>query len=406
MFTAKRIGMKRRKFISTVAAASAFTIIKPGLVRGTQANSKIEIGFIGLGKRGRMIAKMLEEHGGYHIKSIADYYPDVAETQGNQFSVSKKNRFFGLSGYKKLLETKVDAVFCETPPYCFPDHVSAAINAGCHIYMAKPVACDVPGWRRIEEATTIAKKNKKVFLIDFQTRTDPIYQEALNRVHQGDIGDIGIISVRSGSDGFQYIPKEKTIENRLKDLLWVHDDNIGGGLYVNYDIHAIDVGLWISKDAKPVSAVGRSKLIKSEIYGDSHDTYSITLELENDMMINCDCEHLRNLDGGISCFAFGTDGHIDTHYGEKKTWVHSNQRSYKGGVVENLYTNGARRNIKTFHDNIVNGIYDNVTVEPSLNSTLATILGREAGKRSEKLTLKQLLKENKELSVDTTGLIA
>ena len=74
--------------------------------------------------------------------------------------------------------------------------------------------------------------------------------------------------------------------------------------------------------------------------------------------------------------------------------------------MENLYTNGARRNIKTFHDNIVNGIYDNVTVEPSLNSTLVTILGREAGKRSEKLTLKQLLKENKELSVDTTGLIA
>jgi hypothetical protein len=89
-----------------------------------------------------------------------------------------------------------------------------------------------------------------------------------------------------------------------------------------------------------------------------------------------------------------------------KTWIHSNQRSYNGGVVENLYEDGARRNIETFYDNIVHGICDNVTVEPSINSTLTTILGREAGKRPEKLTLKQLLKENTELSVDTTGLIA
>ena len=33
----------------------------------------------------------------------------------------------------------------ETPPYFFPEHAEAAVEAGLHVYMAKPVAVDVPG---------------------------------------------------------------------------------------------------------------------------------------------------------------------------------------------------------------------------------------------------------------------
>ena len=52
------------------------------------------------------------------------------------------------------------------------------------------------------------------------------------------------------------------------------------------------------------------------------------------------------------------------------------------------------------------GVYDNPTIEPSVNATLATILGREAARRRTKLTLDELLHENRRLEPDLTGLTA
>ena len=67
--------MTRRSFMSGVgAAAISFTIVKPNSVSGTGANSRIEAGCIGLGSRGKMIAGMLEKHGGYQITAVADYF--------------------------------------------------------------------------------------------------------------------------------------------------------------------------------------------------------------------------------------------------------------------------------------------------------------------------------------------
>ncbi len=71
-----------------------------------------------------------------------------------------------------------------------------------------------------------------------------------------------------------------------------------------------------------------------------------------------------------------------------------------------LYPSGARRNIDTFHKCVTDGLYDNPTVEPSVNATLATILGREAAHRRTRLTLDELLRENRRLEADLTGLRA
>ncbi|MHC4156309.1 MAG: twin-arginine translocation signal domain-containing protein, partial [Planctomycetota bacterium] len=71
-------GVTRRSFMKSAGAAGlSFTIMKPSSVRGTQANSRLEVGIIGLGGRGRWIADLIEKHGGYQITSVADYFPEV-----------------------------------------------------------------------------------------------------------------------------------------------------------------------------------------------------------------------------------------------------------------------------------------------------------------------------------------
>ena len=55
----------RRRFIAgTGASVLAFTVLKPGLVRGAEANSKIDIGLIGCGGRGKWIADLFHEERG------------------------------------------------------------------------------------------------------------------------------------------------------------------------------------------------------------------------------------------------------------------------------------------------------------------------------------------------------
>lgn len=402
--TGQRIIYSRREFIAGSVATATFTIIKASTLRGTEAHSRIEVGCIGLGGRGAWIAKHLKSHPGYKITSVADYFSEVAQKVGQELGVDEKRRFWGLSGYKKLIASGVDAVFCETPPYCFPEHVTAAVNAGCHVFIAKPLGCDVPGCLQIAKMAKQATANKKVFLVDFQTRTDPYYIEAIKRVHNGDIDQVAMLNVRCASDGFPDPPKTQNIESRLRRLIWVNDVNLGGGLIVNYDIHAMDVALWIAK-AKPVSAMGSARVAKADAHGDSMRLYSLTYQFPNGLILNHQSEHLRNVNSYISCFAYGNSGFLETNYGGK-VWIRGNKKPYRGGETANLYGLGMQRNVETFYRSVINRVYDNPTVEPSVNATLATILGREAARKNTIITWDEMLKENKRLQVDLTGLKA
>jgi hypothetical protein len=82
------------------------------------------------------------------------------------------------------------------------------------------------------------------------------------------------------------------------------------------------------------------------------------------------------------------------------------QLRFKGGPVENLYKNGAVRNIATFHQQVTGGIFTNDTVRRSVDGCLACILGREAAARGTEMTMEQLLKENRKLEPDLKGLKA
>jgi hypothetical protein len=69
--------LTRRQFIHSSAAltaASTFTIVKAESVRGTAANSMVEVGWIGLGGRGTRDAYLLEKTGKAKIVAVADYF--------------------------------------------------------------------------------------------------------------------------------------------------------------------------------------------------------------------------------------------------------------------------------------------------------------------------------------------
>ena len=398
--------ISRRDFIAGAgAAATSFVLIKPSLVRGTEANSKIKLGIIGCGMRGKWITDLFQKHGGYEIFAAADYFQDRVDELGEQFGVDKARRYATLSGYKKLLESGVDAVAVESPPYFHAEQAAAAVDAGVHVMVAKPATVDVPGCKLIGLSGKKATAKKLVFYVDFQTRANEFYREAVKRAQYGDIGRMvcGEASFKCGDvwkhgwNPVEPILKENPTDPETRLKAWGLDKVLSGDILVEQTIHAIDVATWIL-DADPVSAYGSGGRKHYE-YGDIWDHFVAIYHFPNNVLVNliakqCDGGHF----GNIGCTMYGLDGAIDTRYGGKVSILGSNP--YKGGETGNLYPEGTSANIATFYDNITKGQFANTTVGPSVRSNLASILARDAAYKGSVLTYDEMLKANEKLESD------
>ncbi|MBN1806622.1 MAG: Gfo/Idh/MocA family oxidoreductase [Sedimentisphaerales bacterium] len=405
----KKQHITRRGFMAGAgAAALSFTVVKPGQVRGFNANSKINLGLIGCGGRGTWITGLFSEHGGYNIVAVADYFQDRIDNCGGKFGVPQSHRFPGLSGYKKLLE-KVDAVAVESPPYFHPEQAALAVDAGCHVYLAKPIAVDVPGCLSIGQSGEKASENKKCFLVDFQTRADEFYIEALKRVHDGAIGDFVFgeaIYHANCPFGRMYDTWRKNpddSENRLR--AWGLDKVLSGDIITEQNIHTLDVMSWVM-DSEPVYAVGTGGRTVRPV-GTCNDHFVLMFEYPNNIGITFSS---RQIEGhgtqpeGIRNRMFGSKGVLETEYGGQV--IIRGENFYRGGKSPGIYKDGAIANIKTFYESIIEGKYDNPTVAPSVRSNLVTILGRTAAYTKRKITWKQLIENPRKLDANLKGLKA
>jgi predicted dehydrogenase len=225
----------------------------------------------------------------------------------------------------------------------------------------------------------------------------------VKRVHEGLIGEISLLSSHYSSEGFPDPEKTATIEDRLQNLIWTNDIAIGGGHFVNAGIHAVDAALWIAREL-PVSAMGCTRTLRANPHGDSPDIDSFTFQFKSGLVLNHCGEHVKNTHQFLcTAAAYGRDGYAETSY-TGNSFVRGNRGGYAGGPAANLYNEGIKRNLDTFYKKVTGASYENSTVETSVNSTLVTILGREAGARNGLVTWDELLRENKRVAVDLTGL--
>ena len=398
--------LNRRTFMKTSSLAAGASAL--GLHPLEAADTapvrarKIKLGLVGCGGRGSWIADLFQKHGGYEFHAVADYFPDRADKCGNDLGVDGSRRFSTLSGYRRLMESGVEAVALEVPPYFFALHAQAAVDAGLHVYMAKPVAADVPGCLAIQQAAKTATGKQRCFLVDYQMPTDPANIEVRKRILAGGVGKISQVSTIGICSGFADPPFEKTIENRLRALTWVNDIAMGCDYIGNFDIHSIDGALWVL-GRRPVAAVGASQITRPDPHGDSHDVCSVIYEYDDGLVHNHYGQALANQQpGALTCTIHGQKGFGTLEYW-KKAEFRSDDDAYRANV-ENLYEAGAARNIDTFYRNVTEGRFANDTVPRAVDSALTCILGREAAARGTRLTMEQILAENKHLEVSLAGL--
>lgn len=384
--------LNRRSFLKNLSASAAgLVLVKPASAFGAEANSNLELGIIGCGGRGPWIGQLFEEHTKTKVVALHDYFRDRVQQAAERLAVPPSRCYVGLEGYRELLGSGVDAVAVESPPYFHPEQTAAAIDAGKHVFLAKPVAVDVPGCRVIIEAAQKAK-GRLSLLVDFQTRNDELFRGAAQGVHEGLIGEpvCGQAFYHTGRLGIRMQPGTEVA--RLRN--WVFDKALSGDIIVEQNVHVLDVANWYLQ-GHPIEAYGTGgRRVRTDV-GDAWDHFIVTFVYPKQVLMDFSSTQFTQGFDDICIRVFGSAGTVESHYGGEVT-IRNRQGGWKGGATSQIYRQGAVNNIKDFHAGILSGAPLNTGEEGAL-STLTSILGRTAAYERRLVTWDEMMAANVKL---------
>ncbi|MGO4885098.1 MAG: Gfo/Idh/MocA family protein [Bryobacteraceae bacterium] len=361
--------MTRRQLIEKAgtAVAAGFTIVRPEAVRGSQANSKIAVGLIGVGGRGQFDATICNADPRARVTALCDLFDDRIEVGTQKIKIEKPAVY---KDYEKLLASRdLDAVIIATPPFEHPRMLAAAIEARKHVYCEKPMGVDLEGVKTVIAAARKADPKKNVS-VGFQQRYATVYLEAYKRLRAGQIGEL--VNARGfwiGSDPFTRKPYDDPKIEHLRN--WFCYRDYSGDFIVEQDCHNFDVLHWFL-DARPIRAVGMGGT-KVRTSMEILDHLTLSFEFPNGMHVNYEANQLSP--PGFSRVGeefTGTKGVLET---SRARMVHHKGRDDAETMPSPRET--THDAIDAFLTRIETGEVENVG-ERSAISTLFAILGRTA----------------------------
>lgn len=281
----------RRTFLKEsgrITGASALAGMTLPYVHAAQDNT-IQLALVGCGGRGTGAVEnaFAIKNGPLKLVAMADVFPQkLSDNHGRlrakfaaQMDVPQDRQFVGFDAFKQAMDVlrPGDIAILGTPPAFRWAHFRYAIEKGLNVFMEKPVTVDGPTTRRMialgEEA---GRKNLKVG-VGLMVRHCRGRQELLNRVRDGQIGDIiAMRGYRMGSGGGTAPVKPAATPEVMHQVrlfhafLWA-----SGGVFSDYYIHQIDELSWM-KGAWPVEAMAvGGRHYRGDSVDQNFDVYSV-----------------------------------------------------------------------------------------------------------------------------------
>jgi len=397
--TAKAV--TRRNFVqgATAAGLSTLAISKGAHAAGSDV---IKFGLVGCGGRGTGAAsQIMNSPHPTQLVAMGDAFMDKVEGSHNRLSkqykdkvtVTKDTMFAGYDAYQKVIDSGVDLVAFATPPGFRPFHVEAAVNAGKHVFMEKPVCVDGAGAQRVLDAAAKAKKQNTAIAVGLQRRHQPDYQETIKRLQDGAIGDIlymrafwngGGVWTRGRQEG------QSELEYQMRN--WYYFNWLCGDHITEQHIHNLDVINWL-KDAYPVKANGMGgREVRgnpandgdAKNHGEIFDHHFVEYEYADGTRMYSQCRHIRGCYNSVSEHAYGSKGSSDinrsTILAGEDAWRFRGQR-VSGHQQEQLNLIDALSKGEVYNE----GVYGAM-------SSLTSVLGRLATYSGKVVTMDQALK--------------
>jgi len=315
-----RQGMLRRDFLKLPATVvPAGVLATPGYVAGSDV---IRIGVIGCGGRGEAASmNAMNADKSIRLAAMADLLLDRIQEKRtalklkypDQVAVNDDHCFAGFDAYKKVIES-VDVVLIANAAKFHPLHMMAAIEAGKHVFVEKPHAIDPAGIKVVRAACELARRKGLSVVSGLQSRYHSGYQETMQRVHDGAIGDIVAIQETWLRPPYVLYPRRPGQTEVLYQgsnqyhFNWLCGDDVPQTL-----IHNLDRSRWALREQTPVRAYGMGgrSTLRGEIYGNVFDHHAVVYDFASGVRIYAYCRTIPNCYDENSSLVMGTKGRCD-----------------------------------------------------------------------------------------------
>jgi predicted dehydrogenase len=310
----------RRQFLRRSSAALAGAgLAAPLEARGAQGDSvapsdRLRFGVIGCRGMGWSDMSSALKTSGVECVALCDVDQRELDrrTQDAVLLQGKAPRQYG--DFRRLLDDRdVDAVIIATPDHWHCLLLLAALDAGKHVYVEKPLA------NSIEETNVMlaaARRSGRIVQVGQWQRSGPHYDEALALVRSGALGNIRLVKVWAYQGWMKPVPvlpdsapppevdyemwlgpaPERPFNpNRFHfNFRWFWD--YAGGLMTDWGVHEIDIALFGmgARSPRSVTASG-GKLAYPDDASETPDTLQAVYEYEGFDML---WEHATGIDGG------------------------------------------------------------------------------------------------------------
>jgi len=410
----RRDFMQRYGLLAAGAAAAAqFPFV---LTSHAAADDPIRIGLIGCGGRGTgaiadalgASTKVNYPQAGYHTENIpagaaasqknikvvalADAFPDRLnacreQLRNLEIQIPDELCFTGFDAYKKLLaNSEINYVILATPPHFRPIHLKAAIEAGKNAFVEKPVAVDGTGVRMVLEAGELAKQKNLGIVAGTQRRHQRSYQETIQRIHDGAIGEI-MYARAYWNGGVIWVvdrqPAWSDMEWQLRN--WNYFTWLSGDHIVEQHVHNLDVINWAMKD-HPVKALamGGRQARPNKNYGHIYDHFAVEYEYVNGARMFSQCRQMNGCEGKVEEAVVGMKGSSNC-----KDWIRGADKSLAW-----RFRDKDSNPYQQEHQDLIESIRQGKPLNEAkavAESTLTGIMGRESAYAGRSVTWDEIL---------------
>ena len=306
----------RREFLKAGVVLGALPLASMVHAHGSD---RIKVGLVGCGGRGTGAAiDCLRADEGTVIWALGDIFEDrlsasyegLKEQFPDRVQVPPERRFLGFDAYKKVLASGIDLVLLCEPPAFRPIHFLAAVEAGTHVFMEKPVAVCPEGVRMMLRGDEIARQKRLGVMPGTQYRWHPGYQGVIERIRAGHIGEIRAAYAYYNAASPAPRPREANWSDLVYQLRnWLFYTWLSGDQPVEQFVHNIDVMNWVmgSVPVRAMAMGGRQARTAPE-YGDVYDHFAIEYEYPNGVRVLAMCRQMDNTAYRVSNLVVGAEG--------------------------------------------------------------------------------------------------
>jgi phthalate 4,5-cis-dihydrodiol dehydrogenase len=222
----------------------------------------MNLGIIGYGYTGQQHATALASIEGVTLCAIA-------EVDERKRAMASAPTF---ADYRVLVENQsIDAVTICLPHYLHEDVASAALSAGKHVLVEKPLTMRASTGRAL---CNLAKTKTRILMVEMTHRFLPPLLEAKRLVAKGDIGDIMVVD--------ELLVEDVGLFGSLPG--WMLDrDRSGGGVGFTSGIHLLDHISWICQQRLTLQAASFSY---GQQLGNIEDTAAFALKTDRGIPVH------------------------------------------------------------------------------------------------------------------------